>query len=139
MALFWLRHAGGASASRTAAHAQWCTLDIALSGASGRMSRSLVVAVFPSFATDLPRPCWVAGIPWCTGGRNRASAFSPPGVVSRPGVLERPDATKCSWTHVNAAVPVDLVGFAKRVRSPNFCLIVDAPSPVLRLFASGAC
>ncbi|KAG9444617.1 hypothetical protein H6P81_015957 [Aristolochia fimbriata] len=53
---------GGASASgqRRASGACWTCAG----GASGHMSRRVVVRS-SLHCTDLPRPCWVAGIPWC--------------------------------------------------------------------------
>ncbi|KAG9438339.1 hypothetical protein H6P81_021711 [Aristolochia fimbriata] len=53
----------GHRASRTAGGAASGARWTCASGASGRMSRRLVAPSSPFFATDLQRPCWVAGIP----------------------------------------------------------------------------
>ncbi|KAG9438730.1 hypothetical protein H6P81_021325 [Aristolochia fimbriata] len=73
-----------------------------------------------------------------TGGRNRRPRIFLPRLVSRR-CARTPDARKCSWTHVNAAVPMDLVD--SRTKSDRLQLLLDrrCPRPVLRrALASGA-
>ncbi|KAG9438636.1 hypothetical protein H6P81_021412 [Aristolochia fimbriata] len=110
MAPLLARHAAGASGVRTAARASGARWTCA-SGASGRMSRRLV-APSSLHCTDLPRPCWVAGIPLGISG---VSVYFPLRLSLAPGCAsERPDAA-VFMDPCECGSPMDLVGLAKRV------------------------
>ncbi|KAG9438827.1 hypothetical protein H6P81_021232 [Aristolochia fimbriata] len=133
-----------------------------------QMSRRLVKAVFPPSSTDLPLPCWVAGIPLVLvcffpergssplmyspfenppptrgrGGYGRAQS-APARIFSSPLsltlVCSNAGRRKCSWTHVNAAVPMDLVDSQTKSDASTFLLDRRCPRPVLRRLAIGRC
>ncbi|KAG9438686.1 hypothetical protein H6P81_021375 [Aristolochia fimbriata] len=73
-------------------------------------------------------------------GRAQSAAryFFPPRLVSRR-CARTPDARKCSWTHVNAAVPMDLVDSQTKSDRPTFARPPMPPCPVLRRTRIGRC
>ncbi|KAG9438349.1 hypothetical protein H6P81_021705 [Aristolochia fimbriata] len=102
MAPLLLRHAGGASASRTAAASrvvprwtsrEWCFRPYEPS------SRR---AVFPSLPRTSSGLVGSLAFPW--RGAIGVSVYFPLRLSLRPGVLGAPGTPQCSWTHVNAAV-----------------------------------
>ncbi|KAG9444693.1 hypothetical protein H6P81_016033 [Aristolochia fimbriata] len=138
--------AGAAGRDSVASGARWTCA----SGASGRMSRRLVVRSSLR-CSDLPRPSWVAGIPRPFETRRRTRVvrvrgraqsgirvYFPPRQRVTPSVLGTPDA-RMFMDPCECGSPGGLGWIRKRVRSSNFCSTVDAPGPVLRRTRIGAC